>query len=90
MPQKVQEVASTQPPIFSDYDLFPAQPTIKTYYVKSADVQTAKPTIKTRYVNPANIPAEYLPPQYRDGYLFVDMATDANYNFPIAFSNMLL
>ena len=73
MPPKVQEVAATQPPIFSDYDLFPAQaqPTIKTYYVKAADVQTAKPTIKTRYVNAANIPAEYLPPQYRDICLWI-------------------
>ena len=63
--------------MFSDYDLFPAQtqPTIKTYYVKSADVQTAKPTIKTRYVYPDNIPAQYLPPQYRDMQMFVDAAT---------------
>ena len=78
----MQEVASTQPPIFSDYDLFPAQPTIKTYYVKSADVQTAKPTTKVQYVNAANIPAaEYHPlPQYRDDrQKFVDAATDANY-----------
>ena len=70
MPPQVQEVAPTQPPMFSDYDLFSTEPpTIKTYYVKAADVQAR---------NPAKIPpSEYLPPQYRDLQMLVRYFVDA-------------
>ena len=64
--------------MFSDYnldELYPEEPTIKTYYLPAAGAsgQTSKPTtVETRYVYPADISAETLPPQYRGLQRFVE------------------